>query len=262
MDILTDALTLERAEALAYADMFRAAPRTLGFGVHETPIGIALSLPKVDALLFNRLIVLDGDAPGLEPHVARFRGLGLSRFGIQAAPAFATRTLQAELLAAGLTARDGWIKLARPAGPVAPATTPLRIAPARAEDAERFGTLACDGFGLPTALVPALAALVGREGWRAFIAWSGKSPVACACLYAPGPIGWLGVAATLPDARRRGGQSALFAARLEEGMRMGCRAFVTETAPDRPERPNPSLHNALRAGFTEQYERTNWLPVP
>jgi GNAT superfamily N-acetyltransferase len=61
--------------------------------------------------------------------------------------------------------------------------------------------------------------------------------------------------------RGRGAQSALIAARLEAARRAGCHWACVETSADTPEKPNPSTHNLRRLGFTDAYERPNWVKV-
>ena len=259
MDVLT-AARLEGAEAAAFADRYRAAPPSVGFAVEESPSGTALALPATDTFRFNRTIVLAPDVPWILAQVARYRALGLANFGIQVAPAFATPALVDALTAEGLAPRDVWIRIQRPAGPVTPAPSDLRIEPVTAEQDRLFGEIVREVFDMPAAVVPGLAGLVGRPGWHSLLAWDSETAVGCASLYVKDGVGWLGIAGTLPAARRRGAQSALIAKRLEIGTVLGVECFVAETAPDRPDKPNPSFHNAMRAGFTVAYERTNWLP--
>src|SRR5262245_58672243 len=153
-----DVLALEEAEAFAMADLNRATPASLGFAVHETPLGVALSAPAFDAFRFNRLIVLDGEAPGAAAHVARYRGLGVHRFGVQVAPAFAS--VNGELRAAGLAPHDSWVKLSRAAGPVLPARTDLSIQSVSSEHASKFGEVACAGFAMPNGAGASIASIV------------------------------------------------------------------------------------------------------
>ena len=47
--------------------------------------------------------------------------------------------------------------------------------------------------------------------------------------------------------------SAAMERRLDDGRKLACRGFVTETGQDTPERPNPSVHNMLRLGFQLAY---------
>jgi hypothetical protein len=67
---------------------------------------------------------------------------------------------------------------------------------------------------------------------------------------------------TVPAHRRRGAQGSLLARRLEDGIELGCRWFVTETGAEDPDRPNASLRNMLRVGFEVAYLRRNYTPRP
>ena len=51
----------------------------------------------------------------------------------------------------------------------------------------------------------------------------------------------------------------MFARRISDGLKVGCKWFVSETGEDTPESPNPSYHNMLRAGFTLAYLRPNYV---
>lgn len=81
-------------------------------------------------------------------------------------------------------------------------------------------------------------------------------------LFVRGDTGHLVGAATLAEARGRGAQSALMRVRVEEARRRGCRWIGTETGAESVDSPNPSLHNMRRLGFTELYERQNWIWRP
>ena len=120
-------------------------------------------------------------------------------------------------------------------------------------------TVTTVGFGMPSEWRPWIAATVGRPNWHYYLAFTGASAVAAAALFVHGTVGWLGVASTLPAARRRGAQSALMAKRIEDGCALGCHWFVTETGEDIPARPNPSFHNMIRAGFAVAYHRKNYM---
>jgi hypothetical protein len=80
-------------------------------------------------------------------------------------------------------------------------------------------------------------------------------------MYIKADRGWLGVAATLPQFRKRGAQGALMSRRLQDGIEAGCKWFVTETGRDTPEHPNPSYHNMARTGFKLAYDRPNFMPA-
>jgi len=255
---------VELTEAAAYADLLRAAPASWGCVADETAAGWCLFAPALDLLLFNRIVGAGVSSPvrraDLQPLVARFRSAGLRSFGVQLSPAAQPAALADWLLDEGLARRDRWTKVYRAAGLVSPAETDLRIETIGSDRAELFAVVMTTGFGMPAARRPWVASIVGRPNWRHYLAWSGTEPVASAAMFVHGDAGWLGIASTLPAARRRGAQSALMAKRLEDGQALGCRWFVTETGEDLPDRPNPSFHNMMRAGFTVAYHRANFMP--
>ncbi len=258
---------VEFTEAAAYADMFRAAPRGLGLELDESDSSVALFAPGFDVLLFNRVLGLGLRAPAehgsVEALIARYRAAGLRNFGIQVSPEAQPRAFTSWLEAGGLRVRDFWTKVYRPPDPRPAVATDLRLAAIDATHAEGFGAASCLGFGMPAALVPMMAATVGKPYWHHYVAWGGSTIAAVAALFVQDEVGWLGRAATLPEFRRRGAQGALMARRIADGAHLGCKWFVTETGQDRPEKPNPSFHNMMRTGFTVAYQRPNYmLPKP
>jgi GNAT superfamily N-acetyltransferase len=64
---------------------------------------------------------------------------------------------------------------------------------------------------------------------------------------------YFGFASTLPEHRGKGGQGALFAARIERALEEGCTTLVTETGELREGSPSASYRNILRYGFEERY---------
>jgi GNAT superfamily N-acetyltransferase len=83
--------------------------------------------------------------------------------------------------------------------------------------------------------------------------------VSGAALYITGDQAWLGMGATKPEARGKGGQSALLAARIRLAAQAGCSSVTTETGVREDGRPDRSYRNILRAGLEEAYERPNWV---
>src|SRR5262249_2805780 len=175
---------------------------------------------------------------------------------LQVPPALLDDGARSLLAARGYQARTRWVKLTRPPGALAPVDTPLRIAEVEAPSADVFGKTLCAAYGLPEGLAPWNAALVGRPGWRCYLACDGDVPVGTAAVFLDGDVAWLGAAATLPTQRRRGGQRALIARRVAEATAAGARLLVSETglAPD-----NPSLRNLLAAGVVVAYDRENYV---
>lgn len=257
---------IEFTEGAAYADLLRAAPPEWHSEASETPGGVLLISPAVDLMLFNRLIGCGVEqaarAGDVQASIARLRAIGVRQYAVQLSPAAEPPALREWLSNDGLAVRDRWTKVYRDAAPAAAVSTDLRVTRVESPDADVFGDVVAAGFGMPPAFRPWLAATVGRPGWRQYLAWSGDEAVAGAALFLRGDVGWLGVAATRPHARRRGAQSALMARRIEDGRALGCRWFVTETGEDTPARPNPSFHNMTRAGFQVAYHRENYMPPP
>ena len=61
------------------------------------------------------------------------------------------------------------------------------------------------------------------------------------------------MAGTVPEHRGKGGQGALFAARIERALAAGCTTLVTETGELRAGSPSSSYRNIRRYGFEERF---------
>lgn len=259
------ARAIELTEGAAYADLLSCAPREWRCHAEKIAGGWLLLAPALDVLLFNRLVGCGVASPAsneeISRAVARLRETGVRNYGVPLSPAAAPELLAEWLAASGLTARDRWAKMYRAAGPAIRIQTDLRITEAGPEDAAAFAMVTTTAFGMPAAWRSWIASSVGRPGWRHYLAWSDSEPVAGGALFVAGDVGWLGIAGTLPAARRHGAQSALLARRIEDGLMAGCRCLVTETGEDTLERPNPSYRNTVRAGFQLAYCRPNFMPL-
>ena len=89
-----------------------------------------------------------------------------------------------------------------------------------------------------------------------------KSPlsaISAGAYYLSGDIAWLDFAATKPEYREKGAQSALLARRIDDAAAEGCRLFVVETAEQTPEKEAPSFRNMRRYGFEVAYTRPNYI---
>lgn len=256
-------LLVEFAEARAYADLLRAAPTRWGFRADESDAGTMLVAPTFDIPLFNRAIGLGLLAPATEEWlnsiIGTYRSAGVRNFAIQLSPSAKPRQIPGWLQVCDLVARDNWAKVYRSDEPVSMGRILLRIDRIGREHAEIFAVIACAAFRMPNAMQSWLASTVGRSGWHHYIAWDGTVAIACGALFVSGNVGWLGIAGTLPDHRRRGAQGVLMERRIHDGRELGCKWFVTETGEDLPERPNPSFHNMMRMGFTLAYQRPNYM---
>ena len=260
---------VESAEINAYTDYYAAAPPEVaaeyGLKVERVEEASLLLGPKLHSVLFNRALGLGLAAPtsetAVDAVVEAYRAAGSPSFAVQVSPLARPPTLPSWLEARGLRVVGRWAKVIRGAEPPPRMTTDLRIEQVGHRLSALFGQVAVEAFGMPEGLGPWLVAIVGRPSWHAYVARDGDQVVATGALFVRGDVGWLGVGATLPSHRRRGAQGALMARRIEDAVKLGCRWLVTETGEDTPERPNPSFHNMVRAGFQLAYLRPSFEPV-
>ena len=255
---------VETTEIAAYADVVRVAPRRLEMQAIESDGALCLLAPAVDLVIFNRVLGLGLTAPAtrtrIEPLVDRYRSEGVKNFAIQLSPEAGPEELPAWLELERLQVRDAWTKFYRPLERPQWARSDLRVEWINRPLAATFADVACAGFGLPASLSAIFDGPIGLSGWRHYLAYEGDTPVAAAALFVRGFTGWLGMAATLPAYRGRGAQGVLTARRILDAAKMGCRYVVAETAQELPEKPNPSYHNMVRAGFQVAYHRPNYMP--
>lgn len=166
----------------------------------------------------------------------------------------------------GLTEGGKIAKLLSPLDEIEPAagTTDLRVGPVEPRDADAWGRLVVETFGMPVdgGLAAMLGATVTHPGFRAFAAWDGDQLVAGGNLYLHESVGVVNAGATAPTHRNRGAQSAIIAARLDAARDAGCRWVVAEAGQPAPGESNPSLNNLVRAGLQPLYARANWIWRP
>ncbi len=99
--------------------------------------------------------------------------------------------------------------------------------------------------------------VAAREGSLCFIAELNGQPIATGGLFIHERIALLAGASTIPEARRRGAQRALFGSRVQFAAKMGCDLAVVVALP------GVSSHkNAQKSGFQTGYTRTKWKLQP
>ena len=259
----------EFGEAEAWADSYEGAPpemaRELGMAVRRAGSAVALVFGKIGDPFFNRVLGLGIDEPANEDAVDEmveiYRQAGVS-FMVQLSPTGLRAGLPSWLEARGFQRGANWAKFYQRVESPPDARTDLRIEQIGPELGATFAEVVFRAFGFPGSfrpVIPWVASLVGRPGWRHYLAYDGNTPVGTGALYVRGNLGWLGYGSTLPSHRRRGSQGAVFARRIRDAAGAGCEWLVTETGEDSPEDPNPSYHNMLRAGFRLAYLRPNYI---
>jgi ribosomal protein S18 acetylase RimI-like enzyme len=215
---------------------------------------------------WSRAIGLGIDEPvtasAVDDVLAFARAHGASTLTFQIAPE-ADGDWAALLAERGAKPSGSWVKFAGPPTLDPNVHTDLRVDELGPADGDSFGRVMCLGFGMPmdSALLAWFAALPSHRevGFTTYGAWDGDTLVAAATLFAANGIGTLSGAATLPEQRGRGAQSALMVRRMRDAASRGCAWVTSETGAETPQSPNPSLHNMRRVGLTELYERRNWV---
>jgi hypothetical protein len=204
-------------------------------------------------LLFNRVLGLDDDSrlPDLE---AWFGGRRCT-FAISVHPG---TDLEQALAARGYQRGPSFMKFRRGVNDPPEPETSLRIIRIDRAHADEYGAVVETLFSMGPPLNRWFAALCLRAGWACFGALDGNRLVGTGASYASGGLGWLGAAGTLPEARGRGGQSAILAARIRALADAGIRVLVTETVDREEGAPGPSFRNVVRAGFEEAYVQQWW----
>lgn len=259
----------EQIELDAMRDMFEAPETEVAgsLGLMAGWIGgaWAFGAAAIPDLIFNRVMGLGVYAPAqqgdLERLEAGYGAAGIERYLVHAAPQVQPPELTGWLEQAGYQPfRRPWAKFSRKAqwlessGPASLAA--LEIGPERAAD---FARIIVAAYGLPEAVTSLLTGLPGRASWLCYLATDGGRPIAAAAMFARGREGWLGLAATDPAARGRGGQTLLLTRRISDAARLGVSDVYVETGEEVEGEPQPSYRNILKAGFKRLYTRDNWI---
>jgi hypothetical protein len=257
---------LELVEAAAFTALWEAAPEHVRreHGIHARTVAGAVCTAVAlvpENTMINRVTGLGLDGAPTDAELdeidAFFRDAG-TRYAIGVSP-FAAPELAARLEARGFERGYAWTKFRRGVEPPPPVETALRVEEIGAEHGDAFGLVVARGYGLPDAAAEWLGATAGAPGFRLFLAWAGDEPAGAGALFAGDGIGWLGLAATVPEHRRKGAQGALLATRFRAAAAAGLRELATETGELLHDRPSSSYRNLLRFGFAEQYVRANYL---
>ena len=260
---------IEETECLAWLDLFAAAPpdhaAEAGLACKRMAGAGALANRAVPITEFNRVM-----APGVSvPWSAEDFEEALAwlqrhagGWAIQISPVAQPAEIVEWAAARGLEpAGAGWAKWRRPtAMAVPPSASALEVRAVGGDHGAEFARVVQQGFGLPESTRPWFAGLPARDGWRTYLAFDGQEPVAAGAMFINGQCAWLGVDTTLTEARGRGAQGALIAARLADGAGAGVLGFTAETAnpPSGQEASHASFRNYHRAGFSVAYVRPNY----
>ena len=212
-----------------------------------------------DSPMLNRVVGLGVDRPVAEAELDEALGaMDDSTFYVGVSPS-SDPALDRLLEARGLEEGWGWMLFERAPLPAPAVRTPLALDEVTNDDADEWAAVVTAGYGLPEESATRLAAAPGSGGWTAFLARDGDEPAAAAAVWVDPPAAYFGFAATLPEHRGKGAQGALFAARIERALALGCTTLVTETGELRDGSPSSSYRNILRLGFEPRHVVANRL---
>jgi len=247
----------ERISVAAYRSSLAAS-------VVELDGATALRVPQApESPMLNRIVELGVHVPATEARLdAAMSAMTGFSYYVTVSPAARPAKLSAWLAERGFEPGWGWMQFGRDADGVLDAPTSLEIVEIGPADAGTFATVVRTAFGLPPTLDDLAARTVLAEGWHGWIAYADGEPAGAAALFVDGSAAYLGLGATVPEHRGKGGQSALIAARIARARELGCARVYTETGELRPDRPDGSYRNIVRAGFEELYVVPNWLSPP
>lgn len=259
--------SIERAELQTLHD---AAPpelsESLGLQLHvrgSALVSIAAGLPA-SAVVINRTVGLGVEVAAtrddVQAIVHMYRDAGVRRYFIQRHPDAQPPELVDWLLEAGLEKARGWQKFERGMAPAPIVETDLSIRRLTPEQGTTFARVACDAFDLGNAAIPWVASLAGREHWHFFMSYYGAEPAGTGALFVSGGCGWTDFGATASKFRKRGGQAALLAVRINHAIALGCHRLYTSTGEEVAGDPQHSYRNILKAGFRETLIKENYAP--
>ncbi len=257
----------ELGEAEAWANYYLCAPpefaREIRLKVQSIGSVKITAIPGIDFNIFNRIIGLGVGTPAteamLDQAIAMLQDAGVKTLCVQLSPLAEPAQLVDWLKTRGFTHGSNWAKMIRDNAPAPAVQTDLRVEAIGREQAGILTEVAITAFGMPPQLRHLVGGCVGKPGWHHYVGFDGEQPVSAAAMFVSGEVCWLGFGSTLTSHRKRGGQAAMFARRIQDGLALGCKWFITEAAEDTPESPNPSYHNMLRAGFRLAYLRPNYV---
>jgi len=255
---------LAAAHEAVHVEGLRAAAALEGnpFGIELRRFGRATAalshkVPMVE--WYNRVVGLEQqDARAVREILAWYRPLGI-RTRFELGPAELTPALAIALAAEHVGLERFETQLYAPIDArIAPPASAVEVRPSPRDELDLYLEIWARGFALPEFLWPDVkrirAAWFTVPGFARYLALVDGEPAACAGLYVHGDVGYLCMAATLPDARGHGAQSALIARRWRDARDAGCRVVTTQTAFG-----GTSQHNMERAGMRLAHTFGIWL---
>ena len=263
------AAAIEAAEARAWADLYAAAPagwaETAGLASRWVGGTLVLSWAATGRRYFSRAVGLGLVEPATEAAVdeilAGWERAGIARFLLQSLPHCRPEGFEEMLAARGLEAFDAQDRLVRDGrslGVVDPRPE-LTVERVTAETAEEWRDFMEATYRLDTG--PWLPRLIGRPGWRQYVARRNGRVVAARGMHVA-RVGWawLGMDGPVPGVTTEDYEpdAALCAVAVADGLALGARTFIADIEAPSPGLDTPAYGHFARLGFRRPYVRTHF----
>lgn len=257
----------ELIESIALTDFADSASKETveKCGIKIFPVGgvNGLTTSKIDVLAFNRVVGLGIKEPIDENIIDiilnKIEVNRVSRFFIQIHPEIYSDQLRRLLELNSFSHYNNWVRLVRDSSSANKVETKLEIKKINGNKKKSFGEIAVKAFEWPEQLADWIASPIGRKNWYHYMAFEKNNPVATAAFFHSGDYAWFDFAATLPELRGKGAQSALLAKRINDCRNLGVKTIIVETAEQTSKNESESYRNVLKAGFKEAYKRPNFI---
>jgi GNAT superfamily N-acetyltransferase len=256
-------------ESRAWMDFFKSAPSSVmeNCGIKVIQVGgvYATITSKIDVLAFNRVVGLGIYEP-IDDRIIDFilnkiEAEKVKRFFIQIHPEVYSDELRKLLVSKNFFHYNNWVRLVRDNSSAEKVKTKLRVRTINPNESKTFAQIVVNAFEWSEELVDCIAAPVGRKNWYHYMAFENNQPIATAAFYLSSELAWFDFAATHPQHRGKGAQSALLVERIEDCRALGVKEIIVETAEQTTEKESPSYRNVLKSDFKEAYKRPNFLFV-
>jgi hypothetical protein len=266
---------IERAEANAWRDLYRAAPADFaasqGLAIVEQGDLVWTTCTTIPFIHFNCVKNFGVDSPATESQLdallAHYRAAGILRPWFYANPHAEPSALRCWLEARGLQRQGGWERIFRDATPLAPEplfpTEGASVEPVTPATAKEWADFIGSRYRLPTS--PWLLALVGRRGWHHYMLKRDGVVAAVRSLFiGTDGMAWSGIEAPVPGimAPSFDLDAMLGEAMVRDGIAAGARLFVADIEAPSTERDGPAYRNYARLGFRLAYFRSHYSYLP
>jgi hypothetical protein len=269
---LRAAVSIETAEANAWADMYAAAPAEFaaiaGLRTREVAGALMLCWAASGRRYFSRVIGLGVAAPAsadaVDEVLERYRDAGITMFLLQSLPHCRPTGYERWLRERGLEPfdiQDRVVRYGQPFAPHAPGPERRGLAVERVVPAtkDEWADFLQRVYRLETG--PWLQALVGRPGWHQYVVREQGEIVAARGMYVgPDGIAWLGMDGPVPGLTTQDYEpdAALCAFIVRDGLARGARTFIADIEASSATMDTPAYAYFLRLGFRQPYARTHY----